>query len=89
MKDFLRDEEMRVIIRNKKSPWSKVQSGVLQGSVLAPIMFAIDVNDMDEAVNGYMNLFADDAKLLRSVQSEEDCETLQGDLDRIWGWNQK
>lgn len=89
MEDFLVGREMRVVIRDKKSPWGKVTSGVPQGSVLAPIMFAIYVNDLNEGVNSYMNLFADDAKLLRSVQGEEDCILLQRDLERIWEWSQK
>ena len=89
MEDFLVDREMRVIIKDKKSPWCKVNSGVPQGSVLAPIMFAIYVNDIDEGVNSYMSLFADDAKILRKVQNEEDCSLLQRDLDKIWEWSQK
>ena len=30
-----------------------------------------------------MSLFADDAKLLRKIESKEDCEHLQKDLDKI------
>ena len=64
-------------------------SGVPQGSVLAPIMFAIYVNDMDEGVTSYMSFFADDAKLLRRLESKRDCEQLQDDLEKIWKWGQK
>ncbi len=45
--------------------------------MLAPIMFAIDVNNMTEGVESYMSLFADDAKIMRRVKNEEDCNLLQ------------
>ena len=34
-----------------------------------------------------MSLFADDAKLLRKIETKEDCEHLQKDLDKIHRWN--
>ena len=37
-------------------------SGVQQGSVLAPIMFLVYVNDIIERVSSYVNLFADEAE---------------------------
>lgn len=77
------------MIRDKVSTWKEVISGVPQGSVLAPIMFAIYVNDMDEGVTSYMSFFADDAKLLRRLESKRDCEQLQDDLEKIWKWGQK
>ena len=89
MKDFLQERKMRVTIRGKNSTWKSVISGVPQGSVLAPIMFACYVNDMDEGVNSYMSFFADDAKLLKRVRVENDCEILQGDLDKIRDWSNK
>ena len=58
-------------------------SGVQQGSVLAPPMFAVYVNDMPERIDSYIKLFADDTKLLRRVQRNEDCEALQQDLVKI------
>ncbi len=47
-------------------------SGVPQGSVLAPIIFSIYVNDMADGVTSYMNMFAI-AKIMRRVINEEDC----------------
>ena len=89
MESYLRGREMRTIVKDLKSEWRAVESGVPQGSVLAPILFLIYINDMPEGVNSYMNLFADDAKLCRRVRTEEDCKVLQEDLDRIWRWSKK
>lgn len=60
-----------------------------QGSVLAPFMFGINVNDMDEGVNNYMSFFADDAKLLKKISNKKDCEAFQDDFQKIWTWGQK
>ena len=63
MQDYLKDREMRTVIKGATSSRRKVTSGVPQGSVLAPIMFQIYVNDMQYGVTSYMNMFADDTKL--------------------------
>ena len=89
IKDFLNERTMRVTIRDKSSSWKGVISGVPQGSVLAPIMFAICVNDMNKGVDSYMSFFADDAKLLRRVSTENECGMLQQDLDKLWEWSKK
>ena len=89
MTDFLTGRKMRTVIRNTKSSWMEVTSGVPQGSVLAPIMFVIYINDMTEGVTSYMNMFADDAKILRRVRNEEDCVALNQDLERVSEWSRK
>ena len=88
MEDFLKDRAMRTVIRDRESSWKQVISGVPQGTVLAPIMFAVYINDMIEGVDSYINMFADDAKILRRIQTEEDQDMLQKDLDNIWRWSQ-
>ena len=87
MKDYLNEREMRTVIRNKSSSWLKVMSGVPQGSVLGPVMFGVYVNDMVEGIDSHMNLFADDAKLMRKVENEDDCRKLQEDLDKVGEWS--
>ena len=69
MEDFLSNREMRIVIEDCKSEWCSVKSGVPQGSVLVPVMFLVYANDMTKRVNSYMSLFADDAKLLRKIES--------------------
>ena len=89
MESYLNGREMRTVIKDVKSEWRAVESGVPQGSVLAPILFLIYINDMPEGVKSYINLFADDAKLCRQVKNKEDCNILQEDLNKIWRWSNK
>ena len=75
---------MRTVVKDEQSEWREVKSGVPQGSVLAPIMFLIYVNDMTEGVSSYISLFADDATLLRKIGNHKDCEQLQNDINKIY-----
>ncbi|XP_069160342.1 pickpocket protein 28-like [Procambarus clarkii] len=40
-------------------------------------------------VESYMSMFADDAKLMRRVVTDENCRLLQEDLDRLQKWPEK
>ncbi len=54
---------MRKVVKDRKSKWRRVDSGVPQGSILAPILFLVYINDMPEGISSYMSMFADYAKL--------------------------
>ena len=73
MEDYLKGREIRTVVKEEKSKWREVKSGVPQGSVLAPIMFRLYVNDMADGISSYISLFADDAKLLRKIRNHKDC----------------
>ncbi len=87
MEDYLDDREIRTVIHDQNSSWLKVTSDVPQGSVLGPIKFVIYVNDINEETDSYMNLFTDDAKLMRRIDNVNDCMVLQDDLNKINRWS--
>jgi len=57
---YLAGHQQKVIVRNEESEWCDVISGVPQGSVLGPLLFAIYVNDLPYTVKNSMFIFADD-----------------------------
>ena len=91
MKDFLQGRQMRTVIRGTASENREVTSGVPQGSVLAPIMFIVYVNDLGENLSkySYINMFADDAKIQRRVKNAGSCKALQEDINKIKIWSEK
>ncbi len=88
MEDYLQGREVRKVIRDANSSQQKVTSGVPQGSLLAPIMFQIYVDDMTGHLYSYVNLFADDAKIMK-IKNETDSKELQKDIHKIHSWSQR
>ena len=89
IESFLSDRTHCVVINNTKSHCAAVTSGIPQGSVLGPILFVIYINDLPEVVNknSYVYLFADDTKVFRKINSEDDRRILQNDIDRMVEWS--
>ena len=65
----------------------EVLSGVPQGSVLGPLLFIIYINDIVNTLGCHCYLYADDMKLYKIIQSNDDCISLQSDMDRVVEWS--
>jgi len=63
IKNWLTDRKQRVVLNVQYSGWSDVLSGVLQGSVLGPLLFVIFINDIADDIAGKILKFADDTKI--------------------------
>jgi hypothetical protein len=85
---FLSNRTQCVVLDHCFSSFSKVISGVPQGSVLGPILFLIYINDIDRVCcgNTHLQLFADDAKLYSSINVGEASVLLQRSLDNLCTW---
>ena len=56
----LTNRQQRVIIDGVSSDWCKIEAGVPQGSVLGPLLFLIDINDLPSSVGSSCFLFTED-----------------------------
>ena len=75
------------------SSWEDVISSVLQGSVLGGILFNIFIDDIDGAILDQiltaMLKFADDTKVAKVVETEEDAKGMQRIVDELSRWAKK
>ena len=82
VKAFLSERQQRVIVNGSASSWEDITSGIPQGSVQGPILFLIYINDLPGAVAGLIKLFADDAKVYSTVESNQKELALQNQVTR-------
>ena len=86
---WLSNRTQRVVLKGKTSDWKPVTSGVPQGSVLGPILFAIYINDLEDSFEDIVTIvkkFADDTKLAQRITTDDNRALLQTCLDRLWDW---
>ena len=86
IRDFLSNRTQRVKINGSYSESVPVTSGVPQGSVLGPILFLIYINDLPEVITVLIKLFADDAKVYRSIADVQHVNQVQISVDKAVTW---
>ena len=91
IKCWLTSRTQNVVVVGESSDPAYVKSGVLQGTVLGPLMFLIYINDIADQIHKgtTIRLFADDCLLYRVIQSTDDTAILQADLNSVVNWSNK
>ena len=64
---FLNDRHQIVVLNGQCPNWPKIKAGVLQGSILGPLLFLVYINDLPEGLTTNAQLFADDTSLFLVV----------------------
>ena len=64
-------------------------SGVPQGTILGPLLFSLQINDIMSDIESEIRLFADDCVCYREIKDIEDTLKLQKDIDRFSIWARK
>ena len=84
---FLSNRLMRVMVNGQYSSWTVVVSGVLQGSVLGPLLCLLFVNGIPDWIKTKIRMSADDTKIWTQLSCPEDAVKLQEDLDMLSNWS--
>ena len=76
------DRKQKVVINGSESFWAAVTSGVIQGSVIGPILFIIFVNDLEYSIqHSTLRCFADDTCITKVIQNSQTDTRLLQDLN--------
>ena len=77
----------RVVIPGGVSGWLEILAGVPQGSILAPLLFIMFINDIVKKIHSNICLFADDTSLYIIVDFPDSVvQILNLDLERLYNW---
>ena len=89
IQSYLNYRKHRVRINNKYSEWNEVTSGISQGNVLGPILFIIYINDLPDICPESVDLalFANDAKMCKTLVNLDDKLQLQNTLNETVIWS--
>ena len=84
---FLTNHKQAVVVNGTNSIPADIKSGVLQESVLGPLLFLVLIGDIDrEVATLFVSSFADDTRAANGVSTNADVCDLQVDLDAIYHW---
>ena len=85
--NYLNNRKQRVVLPGVLSHWANLKAGVIQGSIIGPLLFLIYINDFVRKITSSMCLFADDTSLNIIVENLIQSATiLNSDLSQIYTW---
>ena len=76
LKSYLTNRNQRVLLNSSESRCGIVESGIPQGSVLGPLLFLININDLENGIKSHIKYFANDTSLFTIVK-DPDIPTLE------------
>ena len=84
---YLTGRHQLVVINGTASSILYLEAGVPQGSILAPLLFLVYINDITSNIESDINLFADDTSLLDIVDKPDSSSLrLNRDLETLNAW---
>ena len=64
---FLSKRQERTVINGKCSSWEGVSAGVMQGSILGPLLFLVYINNLPDTLQSNVRIYPDDTFLFSVV----------------------
>ena len=87
-KSYLECRRQYVEFNNTKSSTQNIVCGVLQGSILGPLLFLIYINDLPHASSKiFALLFADDSNMFLSGKNPDNLvNTMNDEMTKVIDW---
>jgi hypothetical protein len=86
-KSYLTGRVQRVVYAGHASEFLELFASVPQGSILAPLLFLIFLNDIEDGIQSNISLFADDVALLENFKNSDRAEIVcNKDLGMLHSW---
>ena len=86
IQNFIKQRTNQVLVDGKMSSIFFLKSGIPQGSVLGPFLFLAFISDIGEDLEGEAFVYVDDTKTVRMVETEDDVENHQNDINKLDSW---
>jgi hypothetical protein len=89
IESFLHCRTQQTRVGHTLSTNAALSSGIVQGSVIGPLLFVLFINDIADLFKDSRctcKLYADDLKLYTVLETDSDCTFLQGKLTEICGF---
>ena len=64
-----------MVLNGQHSSWKDVTAGVLQGSILGPLLFLVYINDLSNGLKSNPKLFSDDTSLFSVIHDVNSSQT--------------